>query len=72
MVSYVLLPFSMINGFFLFIFTLNLVILLFLAGRNRPRCRVIAKRLDRFPTVTIQIPLYNERYVAERVIRGAV
>ncbi len=49
---------------------------LYLARRYRRQIRGRPKnpvRLQpaRLPTVTVQLPLYNERYVAERVIRAA-
>lgn len=35
------------------------------------RARPAPQRLRAFPVVTVQIPLYNERYVAERAVRAA-
>jgi len=41
------------------------------ARQSRPRGTAQAPSPDRLPTVTIQIPLFNERYFAERVIAAA-
>jgi cellulose synthase/poly-beta-1,6-N-acetylglucosamine synthase-like glycosyltransferase len=71
-ILYFLIPLSLLSASFLFAYTLNLIILLVLAGRHGQQARLEKKQLDRYPKVTIQIPLYNELYVVERVIRGAV
>ncbi|MCL6511582.1 MAG: glycosyltransferase [Anaerolineae bacterium] len=49
------------------------VLLLLYLGARRSGARVVpqAPSPDRLPTVTVQIPLFNERYFAERVIAAA-
>ncbi len=51
----------------LFVFGVNFFFLTFLALRNRNR-RLDAPPLDALPRVTVQLPIYNELYVAERLI----
>ncbi len=48
-------------------FGVNLLYLAWRATRIRPTPRVLVRRGDE-PRVCVQIPVYNERYVAERVI----
>ena len=62
---------AFLDGLFLFLFSLNLAILLIMALRYRSICEFREKELTAYPFVTIQIPLFNERYVAERVIKAA-
>ncbi len=47
----------------LFVFGVNFFFLTFLALRNRNR-RLDAPPLDALPRVTVQLPIYNEMYVA--------
>ena len=44
------------------------IIYLFL--KNRRRVPQPAARFDELPMVTVQLPIYNERYVAERLLRA--
>src|SRR5256886_12507871 len=44
------------------------IVYLFL--KNRKRTPVPAGRFDRLPKVTMQLPIFNEVYVAERLIRS--
>jgi cellulose synthase/poly-beta-1,6-N-acetylglucosamine synthase-like glycosyltransferase len=56
-----------ITSVLLFAFGLNLLYLTWRATRLRPRAeRVIARGGE--PLVCVQVPVYNERYVAERVL----
>ena len=52
------------------IYGLNFFYLMLVAWRHR-HDRRDAPALVEFPTVTVQIPIYNERYVAERAIDAA-
>jgi cellulose synthase/poly-beta-1,6-N-acetylglucosamine synthase-like glycosyltransferase len=45
--------------------------LLRLYYRHRRRAPSPAERLDPLPFVTVQLPIYNERYVVERLVRAA-
>ncbi|MHC4611837.1 MAG: glycosyltransferase [Planctomycetota bacterium] len=62
---------------YIFVFTMvciyglhryQLVYLYYKHRRNTPR---IQRRFQRLPRVTVQLPMYNERYVARRVIELA-
>ena len=44
------------------------IIYLFL--KNRRRVPQPAAQFEKLPTVTVQLPIYNERYVAERLLRA--
>ena len=44
---------------------------IFLYHRYRRNVPVPAGRFSELPTVTVQLPMYNEMFVAERVIEGA-
>jgi cellulose synthase/poly-beta-1,6-N-acetylglucosamine synthase-like glycosyltransferase len=52
------------------LYGLNFLCLVFIAWRHR-RDQIDAPPLVTYPTVTLQIPIYNERYVAERAIEAA-
>jgi cellulose synthase/poly-beta-1,6-N-acetylglucosamine synthase-like glycosyltransferase len=43
----------------------------YLYHKHRRKAPVPAGRFSELPTVTVQLPMYNEMYVAERVIEGA-
>ena len=45
--------------------------LLYLFYRHAPKRSRPPSRIDPLPTVTVQLPIYNERYVVERLIRAA-
>lgn len=52
------------------LYGLNFLYLIAVAWRHR-RDRVTAPILTEYPAVTVQIPIYNERAVAERIIEAA-
>jgi len=54
----------------LFIFGINYFYITFLAWRYRER-HLDTKPVTDWPRVTVQLPIYNERYVAERLIKSA-
>jgi cellulose synthase/poly-beta-1,6-N-acetylglucosamine synthase-like glycosyltransferase len=54
----------------LFVYGLNIFYLTFLA-RKHSQPDHVPPPLERLPTVTVQLPVYNERYVARRVIEAA-
>ena len=78
MVRYLVFTLAFTDGFILFLFSFNLLILLILALINRHNCSYEHQqekensRIDdkNLPKVTIQIPLFNEKYVAARAIAG--
>lgn len=55
----------------LFVYGVNFFYLTYLAWRGN-QTRVDSPALDEWPTVTVQLPLYNEMYVAKRLIEAAV
>jgi len=57
----------LVSSVLLFLFGLNLLFLAWRATRLRPASRPALPRGEE-PLVCVQVPIYNERYVAERVI----
>ena len=55
----------------LFLFGLNFMYLTFLSLRQAPEKKGQPGKLERWPQVTVQLPIYNEMYVAERLIQAA-
>ena len=53
---------------FLAVYGLHRYFLLFLYHRHRKRQAEPAGKLSRWPWVTVQLPIYNEQYVVERLI----
>ena len=73
LLQYILYLLLTIVNITLFIFTFNLLTYLIAAGRRGKRCIMQKiKTLDHYPRITIQLPLYNEKYVAVRIIEAAV
>jgi cellulose synthase/poly-beta-1,6-N-acetylglucosamine synthase-like glycosyltransferase len=54
----------------LFIYGVNFFYLTYIAWRERA-CAVDPPRMTEWPLVTVQLPIYNELYVAERLIDAA-
>ncbi len=54
----------------LFVFGINYFYITYLAWRYRGR-RIELGPVTDWPRVTVQLPIYNERYVAERLIKAA-
>ena len=46
-------------------------LLIFLYYRNRRKATKPAGKFEELPRVTVQLPMYNERFVARRIIEGA-
>ena len=44
--------------------------LIYLYVKNRRKAPKAEKRFDRLPRVTVQLPIYNERYVVERLLEA--
>lgn len=68
--EFLLIAFYSLMLTLLFIYGLNIFYLTFRARRNRSTTPKMPE-LSHCPTVTIQLPIYNERYVAKRVIIAA-
>ncbi len=59
-----------VSVFFLTLYAMHAWLMLFYYIKDRKRIRAPKrKKWDRTPMVTIQLPLYNERYVVERLIK---
>ncbi len=54
----------------LFLYGINFFYLTYLAWKNGKRTLPV-QSLDHFPRVTVQLPIYNEMYVAERLIEAS-
>lgn len=72
MVDILLLAFYILDLLLLSLFGINTYLLIFLSRRNLENCTSTAKPLRRHPTVTVQLPVFNERLVVERLIAAAV
>lgn len=55
----------------LFVFGANGFLMVYYYRKNRTGEREKQPRLRRFPNVTVQLPIYNEYYVVERLIKAA-
>lgn len=56
----------------LFTYAVNLVYLVFLSHKHFNKSSLKSRKLHEYPMVTIQLPIYNEQYVAERIIKGTI
>ncbi len=56
----------------LFIYGINFFYMIYLSWRGQRREAEPFAELEEWPLVTVQLPIYNELYVAERVIDAAV
>src|SRR2546425_3007925 len=63
----ILIPYFTILGI-LSIYGLHRYYLTFLYLKNRNKAPRPLERFDSLPRVTVQLPIYNERYVAERLL----
>lgn len=64
--------FYSIDIFLLFIYGFNLFYLLLMSKIHFSRCTVNEKMPAYYPAVAVQIPIYNEKYVVERIIDGVI
>ncbi|HEX9596813.1 MAG TPA: glycosyltransferase [Anaerolineales bacterium] len=55
----------------LFLFGLNFMYLTFISLRKAPDKQQRPRQLKEWPRVTVQLPIYNEMYVAERLVQAA-
>lgn len=46
--------------------------MMIISKKNEKKCLLVKKELKEFPAVTVQLPIFNEKYVAARVIRAAM
>jgi cellulose synthase/poly-beta-1,6-N-acetylglucosamine synthase-like glycosyltransferase len=69
-VAYILLGAYFACLLLLSLFSFHRYIMLFLFYRHRPRYRVLPNSGDLRYRVTIQLPMFNERYVAERLLQS--
>lgn len=52
----------------LFIFGIHTYLMVWLYQRNSKKCDLVHHKLEDFPVVTIQLPVFNEKFVVERLI----
>ena len=67
MIGYLTYAVFLIASWIVFMYTLNFYYLVYIALRNKMSIKPIN---NNFPKVTIQLPIFNERYVAPRLIRA--
>jgi cellulose synthase/poly-beta-1,6-N-acetylglucosamine synthase-like glycosyltransferase len=73
MLDYLLVPIAIIYFFvigLLFVYGANFFYMTCVTGLHKPRSSKPAP-VEHWPTVTVQLPIYNEMYVAERLIEAA-
>lgn len=56
----------------LFFYSLHAYLLIFYYYKFRNRCSRNVKRLVEYPKVTVQLPIYNEKYVIHRLLKSVV
>ncbi len=66
MIGYVTFVVFITVSWIMMLYSFNFYYLVYLAWRKRKRVNVVT---NRFPTVTVQLPIFNEKYVAVRLIR---
>jgi cellulose synthase/poly-beta-1,6-N-acetylglucosamine synthase-like glycosyltransferase len=67
MLSYITFVVFITVSWIMSLYTFNFYYLVYLAWKNKRKIRPIA---NGFPSVTVQLPIFNERYVAARLIRA--
>lgn len=78
LIGFLLLVYSL-DIIALFYFGLHCYIMVYLYLKNRKKCEMnpevhsrLVKKMGNWPKVTVQIPMYNEFYVAERILNAVV
>jgi cellulose synthase/poly-beta-1,6-N-acetylglucosamine synthase-like glycosyltransferase len=56
----------------LFFYSLHSFVLIYYYYKFRNRCRKEIRRLVKYPRVTVQLPIYNEKYVIHRLLKSVV
>lgn len=69
MITTILLMVYTLASWLILLYTMNLVYLFVV--RNRRKEKFVIKELKEPPPVTVQLPIYNELYVADRIIDAA-
>ena len=65
-------PFYIINVILLFYYGIHTYVMVYLCNKYKGKTELQSIELDEYPHVTIQLPIFNEKYVVERVIRAAI
>ena len=69
MISFILILYTVLLVV-LFFYSLHSFVLLYLYYKHRQRPQRKVKRLVKHPNVTIQLPIYNEKYVVHRLLKS--
>jgi len=56
----------------LFFYSLHAFLLIYYYYKFRNNCRKKIRRLIKYPRVTVQLPIYNEKYVIHRLLKSVV
>ena len=56
----------------LFFYSLHSFLLIYYYYKFRNHCRKEIRRLIRYPKVTVQLPIYNEKYVIHRLLKSVI
>jgi cellulose synthase/poly-beta-1,6-N-acetylglucosamine synthase-like glycosyltransferase len=56
----------------LFFYSIHSFVMIYYYYKYRNHCRKNIKRLIKYPKVTVQLPLYNEKYVVHRLLKSIV
>jgi cellulose synthase/poly-beta-1,6-N-acetylglucosamine synthase-like glycosyltransferase len=68
MLKILLLVFYSLNVVLLFLYGIHTYLMVYWYRKNSAKCVLKDGRMTRFPAVTIQLPVFNEKYVAGRLI----
>ncbi len=56
----------------LFVFGIHTYFMIWLYKRNNKICELIPQKMITYPVVTIQLPVFNEKFVVERLIKNTL
>jgi len=68
MLKVLLMIFYSLNVVLLFLYGIHTYLMVFWYKKNNAKCDLVRKKMGRRPVVTIQLPVFNEMYVVERLI----
>lgn len=62
----------LLDIFLLFVYGMHTYLMIFLYKKNYSRCQLKKTKMTKYPMVTIQLPVFNEQYVVERLIDSVI